>query len=116
MLRTEIALILSNQGVLTAPVVIKRVIISKRNAINICALNVSLTDEMSIYTIGLVTKYCEWKCGNKRNWQLKLFNCKLGEYKETKRVAEQHYFTYTLDSKKIKDNMGRISVWLIFFF
>lgn len=55
MLRTEIALILSNQGVLTAPVVIKRVVISKRNAINICALNVSLTDEMSVYTIGLVT-------------------------------------------------------------
>lgn len=55
MLRTEIALILSNQGVLTAPVVIKRVVISKKNAINICALNVSLTDEMSVYTIGLVT-------------------------------------------------------------
>lgn len=32
-----------------------------------------------------------------------------GGKKETKSAAEQHYFTYTLDSKKIKDNMGRIS-------
>lgn len=45
-------------------------------------------------------------------------NCLIVNWGQTKKqkLQQNSIITYTLDSKGIKDNMGRISVWLIFSF